>query len=434
MLLRLDTRAKGFVADFAALLSAKRETEADVDAVVADILGAVKARGDAALIEYTKRFDRLDLTPATMRIPAAEIAAAAASCSAETVAALRLAAERIEAYHRRQMPEDLDYTDAAGVRLGARWRPIAAVGLYVPGGTAAYPSSVLMNAVPAKVAGVERLVMVVPAPGGVLNPLVLAAAQLAGIDEIYRIGGAQAVGALAYGTATIAPVDKIVGPGNAYVAAAKRRVFGTVGIDMIAGPSEILVVADRRNDPAWIAADLLSQAEHDTAAQAILITDDDGFGDRVATAVDGHLARLPRQSIAGESWRRHGAIITVTNWDEAARLVDRLAPEHLEVALDDAEAFAAKVRNTGAIFLGRHTPEAVGDYVAGPNHVLPTARSARFSSGLGVLDFLKRTSLLACDAESLRAIGPAALTLAEAEGLDAHALSIAIRLNLPRRS
>ncbi|HEX7969869.1 MAG TPA: histidinol dehydrogenase [Stellaceae bacterium] len=432
MPLRLDTRAKGFAADFAALLSAKRETEADVDAVVADILAAVKARGDAAVIEYTKRFDRLELTPATMRVPAAEIAAAAASCRTETVAALRLAAERIEAYHRRQVPADLDYTDAAGVRLGARWRPIAAVGLYVPGGTAAYPSSVLMNAIPAKVAGVERLVMVVPAPGGVLNPLVLAAAQLAGIDEIYRIGGAQAVGALAYGTATIAPVDKIVGPGNAYVAAAKRRVFGTVGIDMIAGPSEILVVADRRNDPAWIAADLLSQAEHDTAAQAILITDDHAFGDNVAAAVGGHLARLRRQSIAGESWRRHGAIITVANWDEAARLVDRLAPEHLEVALDDAEAFAATVRNAGAIFLGRHTPEAVGDYVAGPNHVLPTARSARFSSGLGVLDFLKRTSLLACDAESLRAIGPAALTLAEAEGLDAHALSIAIRLNLPR--
>ncbi len=431
MPLRLNMRAKDFADDFAALLSAKRDAEADVDAAVADILAAVKGRGDAAVIEYTRRFDRLELTPATMRIPAAEIGVAAASCSTETVAALRLAAERIEAYHRRQMPADLDYTDTAGVRLGARWRPIAAVGLYVPGGTAAYPSSVLMNAIPAKVAGVERLVMVVPAPGGVLSPLVLAAAQLAGIDEVYRIGGAQAVGALAYGTATIAPVDKVVGPGNAYVAAAKRRVFGTVGIDMIAGPSEILVVADGRNDPAWIAADLLSQAEHDTAAQAILITDDGAFADAVARAVEGHLARLPRQSIAGESWRRHGAVITVADWDEAARLVDRLAPEHLEVALDDPHAFAAKVRNAGAIFLGRHTPEAVGDYVAGPNHVLPTARSARFSSGLGVLDFLKRTSLLACDAESLRAIGPSALTLAEAEGLDAHALSIAIRLNLP---
>lgn len=433
MPLRLDTRSKSFPDAFAALLSAKRETEADVDAAVAAILAEVRTRGDAAVIEYTRRFDRLELTPATMRVAASEIAEAANSCSAETLAALRLAAERIEAYHRRQMPEDFAYTDAAGVRLGARWRPLAAVGLYVPGGTAAYPSSVLMNAIPAKVAGVPRLVMVVPSPAGVLNPLVLAASELAGIDEIYRIGGAQAVGALAYGTASIAAVDKIVGPGNAYVAAAKRRVFGTVGIDMIAGPSEILVVADRGNDPAWIAADLLSQAEHDIAAQAILITDDQTFGDAVAAAVDAHLKLLPRQSIAGESWRRHGAIITVATLDEAVPLVDRLAPEHLELALGDPESFAAKVRNAGAIFLGRHTPEAVGDYVGGPNHVLPTARSARFSSGLGVLDFLKRTSLLACDAESLRAIGPAALTLAEAEGLDAHALSIAVRLNLPRQ-
>jgi histidinol dehydrogenase len=407
--------------------------EADVDAAVAQILADVKARGDAAVIDCTARFDRLKLTRSTMRVPAKEVAAAASSCAPETLAALRLAAERIEAYHRRQVPEDFSFTDGAGVRLGSRWRPIAAVGIYVPGGTAAYPSSVLMNAVPAKVAGVERVVMVVPSPDGVLNPLVLAAASLAGVDEVYRIGGAQAVGALAYGTATIAAVDKIVGPGNAYVAAAKRRVFGTVGIDMIAGPSEILVVADRGNDPAWIAADLLSQAEHDTASQAILITDDKSFADDVATAVDRHLAALPRQSIAAESWRRHGAIITVATWDEAVALVDRIAPEHLELALDDAEAFSAKVRNAGAIFLGRHTPEAIGDYVAGPNHVLPTARSARFSSGLGVLDFLKRTSLLACDAESLRAIGPAAVTLARAEGLDAHALSVAIRLNLPRR-
>ena len=433
MPLRLDTRAKSFVADFAALLSAKREMEADVDAVVAAILADVKARGDAAVIECTRRLDRLVLTPATMRIPATDIAAASASCAPETLDALRFAAERIEAYHRRQIPADFSFTDAAGVRLGSRWRPIAAVGIYVPGGTAAYPSSVLMNAVPAKVAGVERLVMAVPSPDGVLNPLVLAAAALAGVDEVYRIGGAQAVGALAYGTATIAAVDKVVGPGNAYVAAAKRRVFGTVGIDMIAGPSEILVVADGGNDPAWIAADLLSQAEHDAASQAILMTDDKSFADEVATAVDRHLAALPRQSIAGASWRAHGAIITVASWDEAVPLVDRLAPEHLEVALDDAEGFAGKVRNAGAIFLGRHTPEAVGDYVAGPNHVLPTARSARFSSGLGVLDFLKRTSLLACDAESLRAIGPAAVTLARAEGLDAHALSVAIRLNLPRR-
>ena len=429
---RLDTNAVRFADEFAALLAAKRETEADVDETVATILADVRARGDAAVIEHTRRLDRLELAPATMRIPAPEIAAAAKACPAETVAALRLAAERIEAYHRRQLPEDLSYTDSAGVKLGWRWRPLSAVGLYVPGGTAAYPSSVLMNAIPAKVAKVERLVMAVPAPGGALNPLVLAAAELAGIDEIYRIGGAQAVGALAYGTATIAAVDKIVGPGNAYVAAAKRRVFGTVGIDMIAGPSEILVVADKRNDPAWIAADLLSQAEHDTAAQAILITDDRGFADAVAAAVEAHLKHLPRQSIAGASWRAHGAVITVANWDEAVALVDRLAPEHLELALDDAEAFAARVRNAGAIFLGRHTPEAVGDYVGGPNHVLPTARSARFSSGLGVLDFMKRTSLLACDAEALRGIGPAALSLARAEGLDAHALSIALRLNLPR--
>jgi histidinol dehydrogenase len=432
MPLRLDTGSKRFAADFAAFLGAKRDSEADVDAVAAAILAEVRARGDAAVIECTRRFDTLELTPATLRIPSSEIAAAAEACSAETLAALRLAARRIEAYHRRQVPEDFAFVDAEGVRLGWRWRPLAAVGLYVPGGTAAYPSSVLMNAIPAKVAGVERLVMVVPAPGGALNPLVLAAAELAGIDEIYRIGGAQAVGALAYGTATIAAVDKIVGPGNAYVAAAKRRVFGTVGIDMIAGPSEILVVADRNNDPAWIAADLLSQAEHDVASQAILITDDREFGEAVAKAVDGHLATLPRQAIAGESWRAHGAVITVSRWDEAVVLVDRLAPEHLELALDDAEGFAAKVRHAGAIFLGRHTPEAVGDYVGGANHVLPTARSARFSSGLGVLDFMKRTSLIACDAGSLNAIGPAALTLARAEGLDAHALSIAIRLNLPR--
>ncbi len=432
MPLRLATRSPGFARDFAALVEGKREAEADVDAAVAAILAEVRARGDAAVIEYTRRFDHLELTPATLRIPPGDIAAAATSCPRATLDALRLAAERIEAYHRRQLPEDVSYADAAGVRLGARWRPLQAVGLYVPGGTAAYPSSVLMNAIPAKVAGVERLVMVVPTPHGALNPLVLAAAALVGVDEIYRIGGAQAVGALAYGTASIAAVDKIVGPGNAYVAAAKRRVFGRVGIDMIAGPSEILVVADGRNDPAWIAADLLSQAEHDTAAQSILITDDEGFAEAVARAVDAHLAALPRRAIAGESWRAHGAIITVAGWDEAPPLVDRLAPEHLELALDDAEGFAARVRNAGAIFLGRHTPEAVGDYVGGPNHVLPTARSARFSSGLGVLDFMKRTSLLACDAESLRAIGPAAVTLARAEGLEAHALSIAIRLNLPR--
>jgi histidinol dehydrogenase len=428
MPLRLDAAAADFAAGFDALVATKREMEADVDASAAAILDEVRRRGDAAVIEYTSRFDRIDLTPETMRVSSAEIAAAEAACAPTTLDALRLAAARIQSYHRRQLPSDLDYSDAAGVRLGARWRPIAAAGLYVPGGTAAYPSSVLMNAIPAKVAGVERIVMVVPAPDGVLNPLVLAAAKLAGVEEIYRIGGAQAVAALAYGTATIAPVDKIVGPGNAYVAAAKRRVFGTVGIDMIAGPSEILVVADRRNDPAWIAADLLSQAEHDAAAQAILITDDGDFAAAVLTAVDRLLATLPRRAIAGESWERHGAVIRVRDWHEAVPLVDRLAPEHLELALDDAEAIAGKIRHAGAIFLGRHTPEAIGDYVAGPNHVLPTARSARFSSGLGVIDFLKRTSLVRCDAASLGAIGPSAVTLARAEGLEAHALSVAIRL------
>ena len=432
MPLRLDAAAPGFAAAFAALLAAKRETAADVDAVVAAIIDDVVARGDAALIDYTKRFDRLTLTAETLRIPAAEIAAAARQCDEKTLAALRLAAERIESYHRRQIPADLDYRDAAGVQLGARWRAIEAVGLYVPGGTAAYPSSVLMNAIPAKVAGVERLVMVVPTPDGVLNPLVLAAAELAGIGEIYRIGGAQAVAALAHGTATIAPVDKIVGPGNAYVAAAKRRVFGTVGIDLIAGPSEILVVADRGNDPSWIAADLLSQAEHDTAAQSILITDDAAFADAVAEAAETQLVRLKRTTIAAESWSRHGAIITVDKLADAVALIDRIAPEHLELAIDDAERLAASVRNAGAIFLGRYTPEAIGDYVAGSNHVLPTGRSARFSSGLGVLDFMKRTSLVRCDAGSLGAIGPAAVTLAQAEGLDAHALSVAIRLNMPR--
>ncbi|HTS92187.1 MAG TPA: histidinol dehydrogenase [Stellaceae bacterium] len=428
---RLATSDSGFAREFAALLAEKREAAEEVDAAVAAILADVRTRGDAAVIEATKRFDRLDLSPATMRLSAEEIAAAERQCSAETLAALRLAAERIESYHRRLVPEDFDYVDPQGIRLGARWRPIGAVGIYVPGGLAAYPSSVLMNAIPAKVAGVDRVAMVVPAPEGKLNPLVLAAAKLAGVSEIYRIGGAQAVAALAYGTATIPAVDKIVGPGNAYVAAAKRRVFGTVGIDMIAGPSEILVLADAQNDPTWIAADLLSQAEHDTAAQAILITTDPSFAAAVARAVEAHLKTLPRGSIAGESWARHGALIVTRNWQEAIPLVDRIAPEHLEIAVEDAEALAGRVRNAGAIFLGRHSPEAVGDYVGGPNHVLPTARSARFSSGLGVQDFMKRTSLLSCGPEGLRAVGPAAIELARAEGLDAHALSIAIRLNLP---
>ena len=426
---RLDAREPGFEAAFAALLATKRDTEADVARVVAEILAEVRARGDAALIDYTERFDRIRLTPETLRIPAAEIAAAAANCPREVVDALELAAERIEAHHRRQLPADLDYTDEAGLRLGHRWTAVAAAGLYVPGGTAAYPSSVLMTALPAKVAGVARRVMVVPAPDGNLNPLVLAAAHLAGVTEAYRVGGAQAVGALAYGTETIRPVDKIVGPGNVYVAAAKRQVFGTVGIDMIAGPSEILVVADAANDPAWIAADLLAQAEHDTAAQAILMTDDAGFAEAVADAVEARLARLERRAVAGASWDAHGAIILLADFDAAPALIDRVAPEHLALALADPDALAARVRNAGAIFLGRHTPEALGDYLAGPNHVLPTARSARFSSGLSVLDFMKRSSLIACTPEGLKSLGPATIALARAEGLEAHALSVAIRLD-----
>ena len=424
----LSTRDPGFEAAFRALLAAKRESAADVDDAVAAIIDTVAARGDAALVEYTNRFDRIRLSPDRLRLSPDEIATGAALAPPATVAALRLAAERIESFHRRQLPAGIDYVDTTGVRLGQRWRPIAAVGLYVPGGTASYPSSVLMNAIPAKVAGVERLVMTVPAPDGILSPLVLAAADMLGITEIYRIGGAQAVAALAYGTATIAAVDKIVGPGNAYVAAAKRRVFGRVGIDMIAGPSEILVLADRHNDPGWIAADLLSQAEHDAAAQAILISDDAAFAGAVERAVARHLEDLPRAEIARASWRENGAIILVADWDEAVALIDRIAPEHLELAIDGAETVAQLVRHAGAIFLGRHTPEAIGDYIAGPNHVLPTARSARFASGLGVLDFMKRTTFVGCDAAGLAALAPAAIRLAEAEGLDAHALSLALRL------
>ena len=433
MPLRLDARAPGFETDFRALLAGKREASVDVNDTVAAILADVQARGDAAVIAYTSRFDRLDLTPATLRIGADEIDRAMTDVKPEALAALELAAERIRAFHEKQMPAGMDYTDAAGVRLGQRWTPIGAAGLYVPGGTAAYPSSVLMNALPARVAGVARRVMVVPTPDGVINPLVLAAARIAGIDEIYRIGGAQAVAALAYGTATIAPVDKVIGPGNAWVAAAKRQVFGTVGIDMIAGPSEILVVADSANDPGWIAMDLLSQAEHDEAAQSILITDDAKFADAVEAAIRGHLKTLARRDIAGRSWADFGAIITVARLVDAIPLVDRIAPEHLELAVEDPDALAARVRNAGAIFLGRYTPEAIGDYVAGPNHVLPTARSARFSSGLGVLDFMKRTTLVGCDQASLAQIGPAAVTLAETEGLGAHAASVAMRLNAGRR-
>ncbi|MBJ7417290.1 MAG: histidinol dehydrogenase [Niveispirillum sp.] len=428
MPVKFSTRDADFEARFQDLLGAKREVQEDLNNAVTAILNDVKARGDAAVLDYTKRWDRLDITAEAMAFTADEIAAAVSKCDAETLDALKLAAARIEAFHRTQPIESSFFTDTAGVRLGARWTPVGAVGLYVPGGLASYPSSVLMNAIPAKVAGVPRIAMVVPTPDGVINPLVLAAAQLAGVTEIYRIGGAQAVGALAFGTETIKPVDKITGPGNAFVAAAKRQVFGTVGIDMIAGPSEILVVADGQNDPAWIAADLLSQAEHDTSAQSILITDDATFADAVSAAVDAHLATLPRAEIAGTSWRDHGAIILVDRLDDAVPLVDRLAPEHLELAVADPDALAAKIRNAGAIFLGRYTPEAIGDYVAGPNHVLPTARSARFSSGLNVLDFMKRTTLVGCTPESLAKIGPAAVSLANSEGLGAHALSVAIRL------
>ena len=432
MPLRLDRSSPGFEAAFAAMLAAKREHAADVGEAVAAIIADVRARGDAALIDYSRRFDRLELSPETLRVPAEEIDRLAAGCDPEAVAALQFAAERIERFHTRQRPADHDEVDTSGVRLGYRWTAVDAAGLYVPGGTAAYPSSVLMNALPARVAGVDRLVMTVPAPDGVLNPLVLAAARLAGIDEIYRIGGAQAVAALAYGTESIAPVDKIVGPGNAYVAAAKRQVFGQVGIDMIAGPSEVLIVADADTDPSWIAIDLLAQAEHDEAAQSILITDDPAFADAVCAAVEAHLPTLARRETAEASWQRHGCVILVESLDAAPALIDRIAPEHLQLAVADPDALARRVRHAGAIFLGRHVPEALGDYVAGPNHVLPTGRSARFSSGLGVLDFLKRTTFVGCGTDGLAAIGPAAVGLAEAEGLDAHARSVAIRLNRRR--
>jgi histidinol dehydrogenase len=429
MPIRLDSRAADFPEKFRAFLDTKREASADVEQAVRAIIADVAARGDAALIELTQKFDRVDLAKVGLRVSAAELDVTTEACDREALDALKLACDRIEAYHRRQLPKDDRFTDALGVELGHRWTAIEAVGLYVPGGTAAYPSSVLMNAVPAKVAGVPRVVMVVPAPDGKLNPLVLAAAKLAGVDEIYRIGGAQAVAALAYGTATVAPVAKIVGPGNAYVAAAKRLVFGKVGIDMIAGPSEVLIIADRDANPDWIAADLLAQAEHDTAAQAILITDDAQLADAVERAVEGQLKTLPRSSVAGASWRDFGAIILVGKLDDAVALTDAIAPEHLEIETHDPEPLAAKIRNAGAIFLGSHTPEAIGDYVAGSNHVLPTARSARFSSGLGVLDFMKRTSILRLDANALGKLGPAAIALGQAEGLDAHARSVAMRLN-----
>lgn len=427
----LDTRDGTFAARFEALLGMKREASSDVNETVAEIIAAVRARGDAALIDFTKEFDALDLSKGGIAVSKAEIDEACATADDETVEALEFAHERILDHHRRHLPASESYVDGAGVELGQRWSAVSSAGLYVPGGTASYPSSVLMNAVPAKVAGVTRLVMVVPSPRGELNPLVLVAARLAGIDEIYRVGGAQAIAALAYGTKTIAPVAKIVGPGNAYVAAAKRQVFGQVGIDMIAGPSEVVVIADKENDPAWIASDLLAQAEHDVAAQSILITDDKPFADDVLAAVDSQLKTLPRAETARASWRDFGAVILVQGLDEAPALSDRLAPEHLEIAVEDADGLAAKVKDAGAIFVGRYTPEVIGDYVAGTNHVLPTARSARFASGLGVLDFMKRTSLLKLDAPALKALGPAAMKLARAEGLDAHRRSVGIRLNLP---
>ena len=424
----LDATAPDFEAAFTTLLNAKREDSPDVDAVVADIIADVRKRGDAAVIDLTTKFDRIALTLDTLRITAAEIAVACEQVSVEDREALELAAIRIRAYPARQRPEDAEWTDEAGATLGWRWSAVSAAGLYVPGGLASYPSSVLMNAIPAKVAGVGRLAMVVPTPDGILNPLVLLAAQISGVDEVYRIGGAQAVAALAYGTDTIAPVDKITGPGNAFVAAAKRRVFGKVGIDMIAGPSEILIVADAENDPDWIALDLLSQAEHDESAQSVLITTDAAFGKAVAAAVDKRLETLQRAHIAGPSWRDFGAIITVPDLDTAAKLTDRIAPEHLELCVADPHALSAQITHAGAIFLGQWTPEAIGDYVGGPNHVLPTARSARFSSGLSVLDFLKRTTLAHMTPQALRAIGPAAERLAKSESLEAHGLSVTARL------
>ena len=430
MAVRLNHSDADFPGRFAALLAAKRENAPDVENAVRAIVADIRANGDSALLAYTQRFDRHHPAAADLRVSAAEIAAAAGQVPADVLDALKLARDRIRSHHERLRPRDDSYVDELGVELGSRWTAIEAVGLYVPGGTASYPSSVLMNAVPAKVAGVERLVMVVPAPRGELNPLVLAAAELAGVDEIYRVGGAQAVAALAYGTATIAPVDKIVGPGNAFVAAAKRLVYGQVGIDMLAGPSEVLVVADADNDPDWIAADLLAQAEHDPAAQAILITDDAGLAAAVETCVERRLAGLPRAETAGASWRDFGAVIVLDDLDACVPLVDRIAPEHLELAVADPRALLPRIRNAGAIFLGRHTPEVIGDYVAGSNHVLPTARWARFASGLSVVDFMKRTSVLQLTADSLRELAPAAIALARAEGFEAHAQSLAVRLNL----
>jgi histidinol dehydrogenase len=428
MTIYLDAAAEGFEEGFQALLSAKREDAPDVDAAVAEIIADVRSRGDAALIDLTARFDRMDLTPDSLRFSEAEIDALIADVPEDERAALELAATRIRAYHERQLPKDESWTDDTGAMLGWRWTPVSAAGLYVPGGLASYPSSVLMNAIPAKVAGVERLAITVPTPDGQANPLVLLAARLSGVDEVYRVGGAQAIAALAYGTDTIAPVDKITGPGNAYVAAAKRRVFGKVGIDMIAGPSEILVIADADNNPDWIALDLLSQAEHDESAQSILITDSPEFARAVEASVNKFLQTLERREIAGASWRDNGAIILVPDLAVAAQLSNRVAPEHLELCVADEDALSAQITHAGAIFLGAWTPEAIGDYVGGPNHVLPTARSSRFSSGLNVMEFLKRTTLARMTPEALRAIGPAAETLARSESLEAHGLSVTARL------
>ncbi|WP_420568287.1 histidinol dehydrogenase [Thalassovita sp.] len=425
----LNAADADFETSFTALLGAKREDSPDVDGVVAEIIADVRARGDAAVLELTAKFDRLELTSESMRFSEAEVDAMIAEVPAHEREALELAAARIRAYHERQIPKDAYWTDESGAELGWRWTPVSAAGLYVPGGLASYPSSVLMNAIPAKVAGVERLAVVVPTPDGVANPLVLLAARLAGVDEVYRIGGAQAVAALAYGTDTIAPVDKITGPGNAFVAAAKRRVFGKVGIDMIAGPSEILVIADGDNDPDWIALDMLSQAEHDESAQAILITDSPAMAKAVEVAIERHLLTLERRAIAGASWRDYGAVILVEDLDQAVALSNRVAPEHLELCVADPDALSEKITHAGAIFLGHWTPEAIGDYVGGPNHVLPTARSARFSSGLSVMDFVKRTTLAKMTPAALRAIGPSAETLAISESLEAHGLSVRARLN-----
>jgi histidinol dehydrogenase len=430
MAITLRQSDRDFETRFAAFLATKREASPDVDATVREIIARVRAEGDAALIDYTQKFGGGDLAALGIAVSKEDIAAAYGAADPETVEALKFARDRIRSHHERQKPADDRYVDSTGVELGSRWTAIEAVGLYVPGGTASYPSSVLMNAVPAAVAGVDRVVIVVPAPGGVINPLVLVAADLAGVQEIYRVGGAQAIAALAYGTETIRPVAKIVGPGNAYVAAAKRQVFGTVGIDMIAGPSEVLVVADRDNDPDWIAADLLAQAEHDTSAQSILLTNDAGFAKAVEAAVEQQIKSLPRAETAAASWRDFGAVILVDDLFAAIPLVNRIAAEHVELAIDDAETFLARMRNAGAVFLGRHTPEVIGDYVGGSNHVLPTARSARFSSGLSVLDFMKRTSVLKLGPDELRKLAPAAIALAKAEGLDAHGRSVAIRLNM----